>query len=697
MRPKRATIWMVVLAALIIAIILINQLTAVKPAMPAARQGDPLPRRPMASDQPFNQVALAPTFSERRSIYLQWAATQPTSSERGGIWTDIAKLEQSKGSVSTPALADALKFVDDRNDTADFTMAGLVRLYYKQVATGNLTAEQLAAIRKTMLNFKYWLDEPNPTLMELWTENHQILSHSSEYLAGQMFPDEVFTNNGQNGRWHMEHAKAMILRWIDFHARTGFAEWDSIPYYNMDLAALLNLVEFASDEQIWQKATMLVDVMMLDIGADSFYGQYATSHGRTTAAHIKSAAGDNLVTFQGIAFGLGRFTSTDMASVSLATTQRYNLPPVLQDIAWDNPPERLNFERHSIPVTDAAAAQYNLSFNKIEDFDIWWGMGAFTHPRVINLTIDIADKWQMWNYPDFKPFKDLGMTLKSLGLLPLASQLLDPDTNGNLSSEVNKVTYRTPDAQLSSAQDYRKGEKGYQQHIWQATLSPYAVVFATNPDSLREDDKNRPSFWASNGRMPRTGQVKNVLISLFNISSHAGLSIMEARHYAFSHAYFPRWAFDEVKEVPAAGGGGWIFGRKGKGYVALYSHQPYQWQTQGPDAGQEVIALGLTNAWLCQVGREAVDGSFEKFVVAVSTALLKVDGLNVTYQAPGAGALKFGWEGALTLDGKDVPLSGYKRFENPYTQVEFNTGIYNIRLGQRSLELDFANTRRIVK
>ena len=46
--------------------------------------------------------------------------------------------------------------------------------------------------------------------------------------------------------------------------------------------------------------------------------------------------------------------------------------------------------------------------------------------------------------------------------------------------------------------------------------------------------------------MPRTGQYKNVLISLFNISSHAGLSIMEARHYAFTHAYFPKWAFDST-------------------------------------------------------------------------------------------------------------------------------------------------------
>lgn len=696
MKIPPSLIFLVILVVLIAAII-IYQVTATKPAWPAARQGDPVPRQPSPTDLPFNQTPLAPTFEERRASFLKWASTQITANERGGIWTDITKLELAPTAVNPSALADALKFVDDRNDTADFTMAGLVRLYYKQSTSGNLTTEQVAAMRRTFINFKYWLDEPNPSLMELWTENHQILSHSSEYLAGQLFPDEVFTNNGKTGRWHMEHARKMLLRWIDFHARTGFAEWDSVPYYNMDLAALLNLAQFAKDEEVSQKATMMVDVLLFDIASDSFYGQLATSHGRAAASHVKSAIGDNLVTTQAIAFGLGRFQSVDMAGVSLATSPRYTLPPVLQTVAWDNPPERINYERHSIPVTDEAAAQYGLSFNKIEDFDIWWGMGAFTHPKVIDMTISIADKWQMWNYADFKPFKDLGLTLKNLGLLSLASQWLDPDPNGNLSSEVNKMSYRTPDAQLSSAQDYRKGEKGYQQHIWQATLSPYAVVFATNPDSLREDDKHRPSYWASNGRMPRVGQYKNVLVSLFNVSSHPGLSIMEARHYAFTHAYFPKWAFDEVKEVPAAGGGGWIFGRKGNGYVALYSHQPYRWQTEGPDAGQEVMALGLQNAWICQIGREAVDGSFEQFVKAVSTAPLKVEGLSVKYQAPGAGTINFAWDGALTVDGKEIALRNYKRFENPYSQAEFNTGIYKIQSGTQSLELDFNKTSRVTR
>ena len=104
--------------------------------------------------------------------------------------------------------------------------------------------------------------------MELWTENHQILAWSSEYLAGQLYPDEVFPNNGQTGRWHMEHAAQKIQRWIDWRARTGMAEWDSVVYYNMDFSALLNLVDFAQDNQIALQATMMVDLLFFDIAVD---------------------------------------------------------------------------------------------------------------------------------------------------------------------------------------------------------------------------------------------------------------------------------------------------------------------------------------------------------------------------------------------------------------------------------------------
>jgi len=680
---KKFWVWIILLLILLIGAIVFDMLAAVKPEMPPLREGDAQPNRPAQGDEPFHKSPIAPTFAERRQLYYDWVLTQPTSNGRGGVWTDIVKLEAGAESINPTSFQAALDFVNERKDPSDFYMTALLRLYLLNAGTGKLMVEQETAIRDAILNWKFWLDEPNTTYVEMWTENHQILNHSIEYLAGQLFSDETFTNNGQDGRWHMAHGRDLLLQWIDLRARTGFSEWDSETYYPEDLAPLLNLVDFAEDPEIANRAAMLVDLILFDVAVDSFYGQFATSSGRITAGSIRSAD-SSMTTIAALTWGQGKFTTTsNMGAVALATSRKYEVPPVIQALALDNPDEYLNYERHSFNIEDAPG--FGLDIANVTDAPLFWGMGAFTRPEVINLTIQTADEWDLWHYPDFKDLKDIAKILQSINGLPVATRLLDPDPNGIYMGEINKVTYRTPDFMLSSAQDFRPGEKGYQQHIWQATLSPYAVVFTNNPDSLRSDNKHRPSYWMGNGRQPRTAQYENVLFALYDIPRYKSAPRpLETRHYAFTHAYFPKWAFDEVVEKD-----GWVFGRIGEGYIALYSDKPYQWVTEGPDANQEIAAPGYKNVWICQMGRKSVDGAFQDFIEAVTRADLEVGKLLVSFDSPGNGVLDFSWNDPLTLDGVEVPLSGYPRFDNPYTQVAFNSGVYEIEFAGKGLFLDF--------
>jgi len=680
---KKYRFWIILLVIVFVGGIVFDAVAAVKPAMPPLREGDPEPARPTEADTPFSKTPIAPTFAERRQMYYDWVLTQPTSDDRGGVWTDIVKLEAGAESINPASFQAALDFVNNREDPSDFYMTALLRLYLLNSGTGRLSSEQETAIEDAFLNWKFWLDEPNTTYVEMWTENHQILNHSIEYLIGQTFPDEIFTNNGQTGRWHMEHGRALLLQWIDLRARTGFSEWDSETYYPEDLAPLLNLVDFANDPEVSTRAAMMVDVILFDTAVDSFYGQFATSSGRITAGSIKSANG-SMTTINALAWGQGKFTTTsNMGAVALATSRKYEVPPVIQALALDNPEEYLNFERQSFNFEDATT--YGMDVNNINDTPRFWGMGMFTIPETINLTIQTADEWDLWHYPDFRDLKDVADILKAINGFEFVSRVLDPDPNGVYMGEVNKVTYRTPDYMLSSAQSFRPGGKGYQQHIWQATLSPYAVVFTTNPDSLRSDDKHRPSYWMGNGRQPRTAQYKNVLIALYDIPRYKSApKPLEMRHYAFTHAYFPKWAFDEVIEQ-----NGWVFGRIGDGYVALYSDQPYQWVTEGTDADQEIVAPGYKNVWICQLGRASVDGSFADFAMNISNAPLHVSGLDVEYSAPGIGQIEFGWNKDMTIGERTVQLSGYPRFDNPYTHVDFDSLIYEIEHKGRSLYLNF--------
>jgi hypothetical protein len=61
--------------------------------MPPLREGDLDPARPTIDDEPFYRTRSAPTYAERRQMYLDWVSSQPTSDDRGGVWTDIAKME----------------------------------------------------------------------------------------------------------------------------------------------------------------------------------------------------------------------------------------------------------------------------------------------------------------------------------------------------------------------------------------------------------------------------------------------------------------------------------------------------------------------------------------------------------------------------------------------------------------------------
>lgn len=687
---KRYKVLMAVFIVSILAVsimgVIVKRSCHVEEEFPSPRYGEEDPRRPQEGDPVFHRTPFETDFEKRKEIYLDWLSDQPTpNGSRDAIWTELAKIENGQDHFPDDTFEDLLEFVDERNDCADFTLAGLIRLYYSYSQV--LTDEQRTSLNKTILGFQYWLDEPNPnkSSMELWTENHQILIFSSEYLAGQLFFNEIFTNNGMTGKERMEHARPRIVRWIEWRFKTGFAEWDSNTYYPEDIAGLLNLVDFSSN--LTKKATTMVDLIMFDIAVDSFYGLYGCSHGRSTASNIKCCARDPVVSIQALMWGLGRFHSTTSMGVISLALSNYSLPKVIENVALHMPEVMINRERHSIPLTADEAIRRNLSLSSSDDLVVWWGMGGFTHPLVIDETLSRADDWGMWHYPDFRDLRSLGKFLQAVNMLEEASRSLGPDSNGVLLSEVNKITYRTPDYMLSNAQDWRKGEKGYQQHIWQATLGPYAVVFVTNPDSMK--DRDRPGYWISNGRLPRTAQYNNTLIAVHKIDR--SIDILESRHYAFTHAYFPRWAFDEVVEIPSDNGGGWIFGRKDDGYVGLYCYLPYEWQREGVDADQEIISLGRENIWICQMGRKAIDGEFEDFVDSVSGSEIKVDELDVEYNSPGSGKMEFGWRGPLKVNGEEISLRDHPRWDNPYCNAPFDAEKITIEHEGMELELEMGS------
>lgn len=641
------------------------------------------------------------TYASRKQDFLNFSAQAQGGKGRGGFFSQLCRLELEHSPIDENSILDAVQYVNERHDCADFTVSGLLRVLFLYSNNPLLSPPVIQAIRDSILNFKYWIDEPGYNdLMCFWSENHQIMFHSDEYLAGQLFQNEIFPNVGKNGSWHMEKAKKKILNWIDLKAKVGFSEWDSNCYYDEDMTPLLNLADFAQDEEIATRATMILDVMFFDMAVDSFRGTYGTSHGRTYPGQVLSGKKEATSGVQKIAWGMGNFNNpNNMTAVCLATSPRYRVPEIIEAIAQDMPNEFENFERQSLLI--AEAEKFGIRFDDPDTAMLIWGAGKYANQRNVVDTLKLADQYNSHRFNVvMRPYAEAVLgTYKELDKQGIEH---DGDLDRTTMAQVNKYTYRTPDYQLSCAQDYRKGKPGFQQHIWQATLGPEAVVFALHRGN--EDEKSY-KYWV--GRFPRVAQYKNLLIAIFNIPEHplpgpktifpdeASGNAMpspgpsEEELLSYTVAVFQRENFDEVIEKS-----GWIFARKDKGYLALFSHQKPRWTPGGVLTGDGLRADGRQNIWICQMGRQTTDGDFTTWSNQIAQASLQIDGLDVNFNAHNMGNASFGWDKPFQINQKEIKLSGYPRFQNTYCHTDYESAYYKITYQNQSLVLDFTTGKR---
>jgi hypothetical protein len=634
------------------------------------------------SGEPF-----AETFDERKKAFFEYCANAPAPPTNTGFLYELVRIAQGRTPVNVAAISAALDFINQRLDCSDFVLLGILRLVLQFGETRELPPEIFEGARDTTLGFKYWPDEPGQDSMCAWTENHQVLFSTCEYLAGMKFPGEVFTNSGMTGRQKMEKARRRLMRWMELRFRTGFNEWLSNVYYDEDISALVTLADFCDDPRLVRGAQCVLDLLFYDMSLNSFRGTFGSTHGRSYEREKKSGLHEATADAQKLMFGMGAFGDEGcMSGVHLALSKNYRLPKVIYDIATEcSSPEMINRQRIGINISEANRS--GLGFQELDDGMILLSFEAYNHPKMAGLFLKMLEAYHWWDNEFFAPFKKIKRSLLLLDrarlLGPLVA-LLRKDIARNMREEVHTLTYKTPDYMLSAALDYKKGHGGDQQHIWQATLSEEAVCFTTHPGSMTH---RSPDYWTGSGFLPRVAMRKNVLVAIYRISSMPGVYMKNK--YDFTHAWFPRDKFDEVSERS-----GWVFGRKGKGYISLYSQNGYRWQKQGKDKDAEIIAYGKKNIWLCEMGRESTYGSFSEFQKAVSSARLMSRGLNVAYDSPSIGKVEFGWRGAFRVNGEEISLRNSCRYDNPYSRVEFDPRIIEIKKGEEWLRLELEDFRR---
>ncbi|MEZ6184798.1 MAG: hypothetical protein R3F62_07295 [Planctomycetota bacterium] len=622
-------------------------------------------------------AALEAAMEARRQAYVGYSALGT------GRYSQLAKL-MTGAPVDRQTFVDLYDFIDARYDTADFRVCTLLRLLYLRGNDPGFPTDLRNRARTTLLGFRYWIDELwAKDNMVFWSENHQILFASSEYLAGQLYPQEVFGTSGFTGADRMQRARPRILRWLDHRLRFGYSEFYSPVYYPHDVAPLLNLIDFAQDPEIQTKARMALDLLVFDLARITFAGVVGAPSGRSYVEQKLGGREQGVGDLVEILWGTrGDFVDKGSTAGTAFATSSYRVPHALLAIGLDKARPRFT-DRSRVGVSFAEAPAEGIGFTSLEDGMFWWGQGGYMAPEVIALSRDMIEAWNLYENAIFQYMKPLRFLPRSA--LSAFSDRLSVLSRGSFLGGARTTCFRTPEAQLASAFDFLPGQVGFQAHAWQATLGMDAVVFTTAPGLV---GRQGPGTWTGSGSLPKVAQHENVAIVLYNPGA-----LQRTLWPPYSHAYFPRAAFDELEERS-----GWTCARKGDGYLALYSAEPTQWTSSGPEAGRELVAYAPRNAWVCVVGSAAEHGSFAQFVDAVSQARLDTQGsgqggpsdpLFVEFEAPGVGTLRLDWTQDPTLDGTALPTV-YPRFENPYSHTAWGDPQVAIEHGGLRLDLDVA-------
>ncbi|NNL66291.1 MAG: hypothetical protein HKP30_08620, partial [Myxococcales bacterium] len=342
----------------------------------------------------------------RQVDWLNFATETPISP--GSLGNVVGHLERDRRdpAFSVPAGAIPDGSWDDifdkmwrLRDTSDFDALRIIDMIYGFRGHPAASEASWAAAEQALFDFKYWHTDPTPPRivdgeqvvdnMWYWTENHILIFKVTEYLVGQRYPDQVMTATGQTGAWHRDRARTFLRNWLEERARVGFAEWHSNVYYNLDIRPLLVFIEWADEPTLVRRASMVLDLVFLDIALHLHKGTFGATHGRSyikdkASATTEDTFGASKFLFEDTAFPYG--SRGDATAAVLAHAKRYRLPEVIRRIAKYDAPmvdrERMNLPLEEEPPLNAPTCAPNppLGWDWCDEeyLPYWWGTSALT-------------------------------------------------------------------------------------------------------------------------------------------------------------------------------------------------------------------------------------------------------------------------------------------------------------------------------
>ena len=372
-------------------------------------------------------------------------------------------------------LFSEMEKINRRMDCSDFRMPALIWFYsqYKEL----FTDAELRCIEETILNFRYWMDEPGNDVMWFFSENHALAFHTCELLAGELFKQRTFSNSGMTGLEHMEKAKKLLERWFAEFARNGYAEWNSSVYLPIDLISLFAIYELTEDAELKATAKKVADQTFEIIAANNYKGIMVSSHGRVYEKELRARRSVETAALSWIAWGEG-YLNRHVFAVMLFAISSYEPPEHLRAISLYKSPKAIEVKNIEGPE------KVRLYMYKSNDYSMASALSYKPfHPghqeHVFQMNIGDGPETQIWiNHPGENKINGLGRPsyFAGNGILPKVHQ-----ENGRAVIEFNiseehEVDFTHAYCSLEYFEEYE--ERG--NWLFVKKLNGYMGVYAEN-------------------------------------------------------------------------------------------------------------------------------------------------------------------------------------------------------------------------
>lgn len=314
---------------------------------------------------------------------------------QNNIYKTIAKVVHRNEYIDMDdkGITDVLYRVNTRGDCADFYLPGAMVLLSDYVE--NITQDVYLQLKHSILNFRYWIDEPGDDVMWYFSENHALLFHVCQYLGGHLFPNDVFLNSKRTGIEQKKNASSRLDAWLDNFLKVGLSEWNSTTYIPVDLIGLFVLHEYVDDLSIKKKTiealNYIFKIMAINLSGSMISGTY----GRCYEKELKAMEFGELSCVGWMAWNRG-YTSTMTKSTILYALSSYEPPREYMDYFENAGKTVINYYQGENMANIKVYKEEKFSLSSVQNYKVQQ-KGHQQH--VMNISLG-NDNTQLWiNHP----------------------------------------------------------------------------------------------------------------------------------------------------------------------------------------------------------------------------------------------------------------------------------------------------------